>query len=929
MKKDIYLIISTIDKMLNSYNHSIKKSVLLGILLVSTFLVYKSEYLLFDVLEKVDDASNHKLKLIGFRNKFLHGVNAINPFIGRDSLDSLDSLDVINISINNSSLSKLKKSYNLILDDMKQTGIQYLYSDINPYIKCDILYKGQKYDAKMRFHGTASGHIIHDKKSYAIKLNKSKLLNNVRRFSLVIPEKQTPVAFEFEYNLINWFTGFKVEAKLIRVKINGVDGGIYSFEEKASKELLEKNNLSGVDIVKSKNEFPYNSLPFEIPFYDVKKNSKKILNQYLQWSKVYNSESFDEIKHLLDLDKFAKNDALRALLSDLHGYTMTNQKLLYNTSTGRFFPLHRYESRIKPLVLDDLSPRKSFDKALTGVNSGNANMNPLLEKLIQNDLYRIERNKYLFELLNNKKLILEMYDKVYSKNIPIIYADNTNQAPSQQFVSIANKKRKLLVFNFNIIEKYLNYSRVYTVLTEVNKNKYLLTITPDSNSPIIINKLDLKLDFKKKFYIKDIQSNKTIVINTQIDLDNFFKDKLFLSGLDKHLNFKKNIYQYEIFSDYNLKIDKYKISFKNYFTNNIVEKRNTYQLLVEKSLNYYDNYTKNNNIKDFLKKSELPFIIKEKNLILNNKTYIINNNLVLPRGYNLIIRSGTKIKIAPGKSILVYGGIKVEGTKKNSVIVENLEKNKPFGVFGAIGDNQTTQIDINYLNISGGKDTIINGAYLSGALSLYSHKKVKIKNSYIHHNSADDGLNIKSAKVEIKNNIFNANLADQVDLDFCEGIVENNKFIESSLLKDYNNVKIPKDDNGDGLDFSGSKIIVKNNYYDGFLDKGISVGENTKALIENNIFKNNRSAITVKDQSDVYISSNKYIDNEINLEMYQKKQIFNYPSIYNINEKHPIDKIKKAKKAYYYKQDSLVNLEDLNISTVFGNLKKKNWVEYE
>jgi len=41
------------------------------------------------------------------------------------------------------------------------------------------------------------------------------------------------------------------------------------------------------------------------------------------------------------------------------------------------------------------------------------------------------------------------------------------------------------------------------------------------------------------------------------------------------------------------------------------------------------------------------------------------------------------------------------------------------------------------------------------------------------------------------------------------------------------------------LDLSGSKIVVQNNYYEGFLDKGISVGENTKTLIVDNFFKDN------------------------------------------------------------------------------------------
>ena len=237
---------------------------------------------------------------------------------------------------------------------------------------------------------------------------------------------------------------------------------------------------------------------------------------------------------------------------------------------------------------------------------------------------------------------------------------------------------------------------------------------------------------------------------------------------------------------------------------------------------------------------------------------------------------------------------------------------------------------LKYLEIYGGKDASLNGSYLSGGLSLYSHKNVIIKNSYIHHNSADDGLNIKNSNIELKNNIFNANLADQVDLDFSNGIVTNNKFISRSIIEDFNSVTIPEDDNGDGLDLSGSKIVVQNNYYEGFLDKGISVGENTKTLIVDNFFKDNRSAITAKDQSDVYLYNNEYKNNKLNLEMYQKKQIFQHPSVYNINEVYNNKKVKKTIKSHYYKSNSEVKIiEDINLTTIFDKLSQHKWVESE
>ena len=69
------------------------------------------------------------------------------------------------------------------------------------------------------------------------------------------------------------------------------------------------------------------------------------------------------------------------------------------------------------------------------------------------------------------------------------------------------------------------------------------------------------------------------------------------------------------------------------------------------------------------------------------------------------------------------------------------------------------------------------------------------------------------------------------------------------------------DTNGDGIDFSGSVILLKENRFENFKDKGVSVGEKTKLLLSKNNFLNNRSAVTVKDESDAYFHSNFFTNN--------------------------------------------------------------------
>jgi len=191
-------------------------------------------------------------------------------------------------------------------------------------------------------------------------------------------------------------------------------------------------------------------------------------------------------------------------------------------------------------------------------------------------------------------------------------------------------------------------------------------------------------------------------------------------------------------------------------------------------------------------------------------------------------------------------------------------------------------------------------------------------------------LNIKNSYIFLENNIFNANFADQVDLDFCTGIVKNNKFLSKEFREHFNAITLAEDDNGDGLDFSGSKIKVVSNIFYGFSDKGISVGENTQAVIFKNKFTNNRSAITAKDESDVYLYSNTYENNKLNIEMYQKKKIFNYPSLYNVDEAHDKTKIMKGRGSHYYKRSGASPIDfNQSFDKVINNLREMAWIEYE
>jgi len=855
--------------------------------------------------------------------RFLNKVDIINPFISRTSLSSYE-YPVVSIKLKQKNISHLAN----VVEASKNKG--YMNSDFNTYTKVKLFFEDKSYNAKLKLHGNSKPHFINDKKSYRVKLSKNgDFLRNMRRFSLILV-RESSIATIFSYKLLEYFTGMKVNSFFVKVNINGIDQGLYLLEEKIQKEMLERNNLSGVDVFKSfdhwDGQFGGHWIPYSFKSaYTKHQNlSKKDVGQLYRYAQLYNDMPYKKLVEYIKFDNFAKYEALRALFNNLHVATGDNQRLLYDTTDGKFFPYFRSEGVLNKLVVDKSNNDNllTFEQNLYGIDT--FTKNDLLTTLIKNNDFRELRNYYLNKLIQDKDKIISIYRDLMEKHINSILVDPTIHSGGRLTKYYEEEKYSNLLHNFKVIESYLKYSKVLVEVNKLNKNKYILNITPDSNVPLQITEIELADIYDNhEIKIKNLNTGREKKVLVK-GLVGFINKDSYVMGLNENLSSKLDTFSYEITSlDDNLILNKLKVGFKNNITNKTLDSKKIYFAFVDRS-----KQVEKQTIKNFIRDNKnIKFLLHNKNITIKSGEYNVNEDLIIPLGYSLTIEKGTKLNIAHNKSIITYGSLFINGSKDNPVIVSNLTKNQPFGVVAGVGNNNS-KVYISNLDLSGGRDATINGIYFSGGLSLYSYPKTIIKHSVIHHNSADDGLNIKKSEVLLEGNVFTANLADQVDLDFCKGYILNNKFVAKSLINNHEKIKIPYDENGDGLDFSGSSVIVKNNYYDGFLDKGISVGENTKALIADNEFKNNNSAITAKDQSNVYLSSNNYINNETNIEMYKKKKIFDHPSVFNLNEQHQKEKIKKTKGSHYYKTSIPIEIKDISLN-IFSNLKKSSWIEYE
>ena len=111
---------------------------------------------------------------------------------------------------------------------------------------------------------------------------------------------------------------------------------------------------------------------------------------------------------------------------------------------------------------------------------------------------------------------------------------------------------------------------------------------------------------------------------------------------------------------------------------------------------------------------------------------------------------------------------------------------------------------------------------------------------------------------------FTGNRDDQVDLEYFDGIVRDNRFEGAPS----------GDPNGDGLDLRGSRVVVVNNELTGAADKAASVGEQSEALFVSNRLGHSAIGVAVKDLSTAYLYDNRFEENGRDVRANMKKPFF-------------------------------------------------------
>ena len=758
---------------------------------------------------------------------------------------------------------------------------------------------GEKYNVKIALHGDTLWNFAGQRKSFKVKTSKEEYLNGLRRFNLVLPENRGFILCLFAEEVSEKLGLFSLGYEMVSVKINGVPQGIYLLEEGLDEKHTERNqrpetlvleisdnwiedhpirqsNLStlwrligglpsgsqeyGAGVITGKGH----NTPFDLEIsnfrevdFELKEEVEHRLWQFLE---VVESEDQERLEEFVDLDRTASFLALQALLGEVHDFTGDNLRILYDTTTGKFWFSPRSEG--------SLSPLETYKGGIERSLSSNAGEQvPMLSYLLRNEKLRHLRNEKIYGLLEERKWVVETFTELDEKKYrPMLMNDSTSWLSSRETNYYLNNYFGYLKGNLGTLQRQFDYGKVY--VNAVSEGSVVrIEVIPDSTTALRFEEFGLELETEGNVILRVFDGKGKLVfeesriVGKEVELAEFLNKNIIQAGLGKEMEPVNTEFVYEIEF---LELEEVKFSIGEIAVKNAISEKRILEedVYVKTAFGKPGLGLQNKSKEEFLEfYPELGFEEMEGKLVLNEGVYEVERNVIIPKGLNIEIGPGAEIRIGAGKSIVSYSGLNILGSEEMPVIVSRLDPEKAFGVLGIIGEEGKTKTVMRNFEIEGGNEAFVNGIYFSGQLSVY-HSDLELVDSKIRASASDDGLNVKYGKIRIENVEFAENAFDQVDLDFCSGTVEKSTFFGLGNA------------NGDGLDVSGSDILAIENNFEGFGDKGLSIGEKSWVLAYKNNFLDNNMGSAVKDLSQAYFLENVFSNNLIPIAAYEKKPLF-------------------------------------------------------
>ena len=745
-----------------------------------------------------------------------------------------------------------------------------------------LYYEGEEYEGKVRLRGDNASHWKHAKKSWRIKLKRDKLLNGYRHLDFIIPGGRNNEIEKVAYDAARKLDLLVPDAGFARMRLNGIDMGLYFWIEKNSKEMLERLQYPEGEFFRENNTqihtyvTKYGSPSFILYTgnYTSTIHKDPSLGYYAErWDNLITilREGTDkqfqkELPFLIDMEKYLKWNALTWIFNSVHSrwaVSGDNLRWYYDNTRGLFEPI------LNDIFVEPIEYKNGTFEA--------SETDPLAKRIFRIPMYQHRRNEILWKIINDPQFdMVARSEELFQKIRPFLLR-GVDAIPWQ--TDLAHRTTsETLKNNQTLLKGALGFTRVFVtpeLILEDNIPGASIRFVPDSLAKVSLDKVVFKFNDPLNFNMdqtlfslidgngKEVEINPVSQTINQKEFKVTFKNLHFWTYRDDNLSTKHREWIMRVdFRGIKLKdwikpnfVSNISYGFSNSFSMEKVKDSFVFQSPL--SFNFQKKLGQNlfASAEEIIKTSKLPFKQKNNELILDEGEYHVLQDLVIPVNYGLHLNAGVVLKMAPGVSIITYRALKIDGSKEKPVKVIPLNDHS-WGSLAVI--NARARSKVNHLLMQGGSEDHINGIFVSGELCFYS-SDVDLTNSEINNARGDDGLNIKKSNFLIKNSRFIGNISDAFDVDWAHGTIEKSFFLDNF---------------GDGLDLSGSSVIARDSFFSGSKDKGISVGEKSEFFSFNNVIQNSTIGLASKDLSKAYVYATVFYNNQTAISLYNKKQIF-------------------------------------------------------
>ncbi|MBN2802506.1 MAG: CotH kinase family protein, partial [Deltaproteobacteria bacterium] len=788
-----------------------------------------------------------------------------------------------------------------------------------PWVNLNFSIDKDIYHGQIRLRGTKHWHYLSKKKSMKIDLVPPSLYKGYSTFNL-INEPDPMVIGQKLITDIAQENGILVpQSSFARVLLNGEDLGLYHFEPQPDGSLFRKNHLAhGALFSGSPSGSPSGS---NDNFWAEPKKWKKVSSapgfekqehfQISQFLKYINNSSFKEFEEFanrkIDMDAFAKSEAIDVVFGiEQHGY-YDNQKIVYDDYTGKWKPV-------------------SFDlQGFRHDGEFNRAENPITLRLKMIPAYRALRNREVYKLITGTCSLNSVTNRAHK-----ILKDLMPSIQSDRLITGFKLLPKINEFAFKMLRPLDIYTILLTVKGELTSFSKRISF--------LLNRLeqeDIKINKAPSQTVSSVEDNELYSTDFEIiiqrgdgvflkSIEPAFKENCTLNNWnikdssgsliaeDKNLNLPETN-NYKLYTNaYLVQNNENKVSLRielapanykfniissckpvkiNVFTKSMVTE-NTINASSsgDSSLQNVYNYPALTEIPSLAAGQKTPEYINKDNTIedvtLGPGLIQIGTSLQFSSSQNVHILPGTTLELGEDVSLIFAGKVLFDGTKDAPIIIKNSGK-KPFGGI-ALQGRQTEGSTFNYVTIYGGSTPHNEDVYYPAMINIHDTDNV-------HINHCDFKNNIG------KGDMFHSGYADNL-------LISNSTISEATvdaLDLEYSKVTINrtiiKNAGDEGVDLMDSIVNITDTIISSVKGNGISAGQQSRVTILNTMINNSKKGLLIKDASKATLISTLLFNNQTGIDLeplsinYSGKIKFSSRFLYIVESDNPI-RLKQNKK---------------------------------